>query len=768
MAKPLRILILEDSPTDAELVQFELQEAGFIFTPVVVKTEKDYIREIQESCPDLILSDYDLPAYNGALALAEAKRKCPDTPFILVTGAVSEDRAIEILTQGAKDYVLKTRLQQRLVPAVRRALAEAEEHRARKQAEEELRETHRTLEGRVMIRTAELEAEMEVRKKTQEALQDSEKRYRRLFEASKEGVLILDADTGKVVDVNPFLLQLLGYSYDALCGKYIWELGEFKDIAASKYAFKTLQDKEYVQYDDLPLETNDGQCIAVEFVSNVYLVDHRKVVQCNIRDITKRKKTDEALRKSEHRYRDLFNSMQEGFYIAKILYDEDGKPQDYLYLDINPVFERIMGISRDQIVGKRLKELTPDVSSHWLNIFKKVVLTGTPAYSEFYSKSFHRYFKAMAYRPFEGQFAVLVDDITERKQAEAEIAHMASFPMLNPNPIIEMDLTGKILFCNPAAESLFPDLRQQEQGHPLLADWEAIVHSIYESNLKDIIMREVNIRGHWYQQAIHYVEVMKCIRIYGSDITLWKEAEKELMNRAAQLEDANEELESFSYSVSHDLRAPLRAIDGFSRIILRQQEDKFDEEIRHQFNLIRENTKMMGVLIDDLLSFSKVQKTDMKISVIDMDQLARKVWHEILTANKERELELRITEILSGYGDQTLIRQVLVNLISNTIKFTRDRKPGIVEISSYKQGDKVVYCLKDNGAGFDMAHYDKLFGVFQRLHSSEEYEGTGVGLAIVQRIVRRHRGHVWAESEVDKGATFYFTLSSTPQTKVVS
>ena len=163
------------------MIQFELQEAGLFFIAKVVMTEEDFIREIQEYCPDLILSDYDLPKYNGALALAEARKRCPDTPFILVTGAVGEDRAIEILTQGAKDYVLKNRLQQRLVPAVRRALAEAEEHRARKQAEDELREAHRTLEERVKIRTAELEAEMAIRKKVEKGLRESEERFKQIY-----------------------------------------------------------------------------------------------------------------------------------------------------------------------------------------------------------------------------------------------------------------------------------------------------------------------------------------------------------------------------------------------------------------------------------------------------------------------------------------------------------------------------------------------------------------------------------------------------------
>jgi DNA-binding response OmpR family regulator len=180
MAESLRILILEDNPADAELIQFELKQAGFIFTSKVVMTEEDFVRELQEFSPDLIISDYDLPNYNGALALTEAKRRCPDTPFILVTGAITEDRAIEILTQGAKDYVLKSRLEQRLVPAVRRALAEAKEQLARKQAEQELREANRTLEERVEIKTAELQAEIGARKQMEGALLESEK-YRSLL-----------------------------------------------------------------------------------------------------------------------------------------------------------------------------------------------------------------------------------------------------------------------------------------------------------------------------------------------------------------------------------------------------------------------------------------------------------------------------------------------------------------------------------------------------------------------------------------------------------
>ena len=249
------------------------------------------------------------------------------------------------------------------------------------------------------------------------------------------------------------------------------------------------------------------------------------------------------------------------------------------------------------------------------------------------------------------------------------------------------------------------------------------------------------------------------------DITERKLAENQmakqaaqLEERTAQLEELNHELESFSYSVSHDLRAPLRAIDGFSRKLERDFKDNLDEKAIKTIGVIRNNARLMGTLIDSLLSFSRVQKISMNVAMIDMAGLVGDVWKEIRNANKGRKITFKTADIVPAAGDRTLVRQVLVNLLGNAVKFTRHRKQGVIEMSCRPEGDKIVYCIKDNGAGFDMEYCDKLFGVFQRLHSQEEYEGTGVGLAIVQRIILRHGGIAWAHGETDKGASFYFTL----------
>jgi PAS domain S-box-containing protein len=239
-----------------------------------------------------------------------------------------------------------------------------------------------------------------------------------------------------------------------------------------------------------------------------------------------------------------------------------------------------------------------------------------------------------------------------------------------------------------------------------------------------------------------------------------KERTAELEESTRQLEAANKELESFSYSVSHDLRAPLRAIDGYSRMLLKKHEHEFDEDSMRRFNVIRSSCHMMGQLIDDLLTFSRLHRKDMFKSKIDMEALIGEVWKELQVIIEDRKINLTVNSMPSGYGDRALIKQVYMNLLSNAAKFTKFRDPAIIEVGGHVDGNNDIYYVKDNGVGFDMAYYDKLFGVFQRLHKADEFEGTGIGLATVQRMIDRHGGRVWAAGKEDEGATFYFSLPS--------
>jgi len=228
--------------------------------------------------------------------------------------------------------------------------------------------------------------------------------------------------------------------------------------------------------------------------------------------------------------------------------------------------------------------------------------------------------------------------------------------------------------------------------------------------------------------------------------------------RTAQLEAAIEELESFSYSVSHDLRGPLRAIDGYSRVLLEDHSAALDGGAKRLLNIIRRNTTDMARLIDDLLTFSRLGRKALEESNINMSALAHSVVEEWKKAQPERSVDVAIEELPPARGDGTMIPQLFQNFISNAFKFTRYRPDARIHIGSYVTASETVYYIKDNGAGFDMLHVRRLFRVFQRLHSVEQFEGTGVGLAIVKRIVEKHGGRVWAEGKVNEGATFYFTL----------
>ncbi len=236
------------------------------------------------------------------------------------------------------------------------------------------------------------------------------------------------------------------------------------------------------------------------------------------------------------------------------------------------------------------------------------------------------------------------------------------------------------------------------------------------------------------------------------------ELEQKVIERTAQLESVNKELESFSYSVSHDLRAPIRAINGYTRILMEDYSGKFDDDGTKVLNSIMHSSKKMGELIDDLLAFSKLGRKQVTFSEINMTALVKLVREELIFEDGENIPQFNVKVLPPAKGDQSLIKQVWINLISNAIKYSKYKPKTNIEIAGYKKDSQVVYYVKDDGAGFDMQYYDKLFGVFQRLHSQEEFEGTGIGVAIVQKIVHRHNGTVWAESKLNEGAGFYFSL----------
>ncbi|HWR11354.1 MAG TPA: PAS domain S-box protein [Rectinemataceae bacterium] len=504
MNLPLRILIVDDSEDDANLILRALHSGGYDTVSEVVDSSDDMLGALERRTWDVITSDHAMPHFNAPAALKLAAQLRPIVPFIIVSGEIDLNLAVSLMRDGAKDYIAKQELP-RLAPAIERELHEVK-----------LRKEIQNIES---------------------ALKRSETRYRRLFETAEDGILILDAETGQILDVNPFLIRILGYSKDDFLGKMLWDIGFFHDEEESKRAFAELQNKGYIRYENLPLETSSGKKISVEFVSNTYVVNDMKVAQCNIRDI------------SEH------------------------------VLD-----------------GKEISKLNAEL-------------------------------------------------------------------------------------------------------------------------------------------------------------------EQRVLERTHQLEALNKELETFNYSVSHDLRVPLRRIMAYTEALKEELNQTLSAESGELIEKIRSYTQRMDNLISALLDLSRLSRRPLERNAVDLSVIAHIIANELTQSQPERKVAFTIADGINVNGDALLLRSVLENLFGNAWKYTSHHATANIEFGVAPQADgSEAYFLRDDGAGFDMAYADKLFGAFQRLHSEKEFPGIGIGLATVQRIINRHNGRVWAESVVEKSTTFYFTL----------
>jgi PAS domain S-box-containing protein len=531
---------------------------------------------------------------------------------------------------------------------------------------------------------------------------------------------------------------------------------------------------------------SDGRIKYVHEQCETYFEGDKPIISTGtVQDITNRRLAEEALKESEWKYREIFDNVLDGLYLLEVT--DDGH---FRTIEVNPALEKITGVPRTFSVGKIQEETVPPEVAAVVNAkYHHCIEVGHPIEEEVELDlpAGKRYFHSILIptRDVTGKIHRIVGisrDITERKESEQKlkllnfalnnvydeaylIDEKACFQYVNDKSCRALGYNREELLALNKTD-IDPDFPMERW----IKHWKDIMEHgslLFEGRhkTKDGYIYPVEISANYFEYNGQGYN-LALIR----DITERKLAEKEIqelnqdlekrvVKRTAQLEAINKELEAFSYSVSHDLRAPLRGIDGFSQILLEEYRDRFDAKGQDYLLRVRNGAQRMGQLIDDLLNLSRISRGQMNIRQVDLSHIANEIANELRDSDPKRDMKFIIQDKLITNADGRLLRIVLENLLGNAWKFTSKQQKAIVEFGMYQKDEKNVYYVRDNGAGFDMRYVQKLFGAFQRLHTAKEYTGTGIGLATVQRIIHRHGGRAWAEGEVKKGATIFFTLN---------
>lgn len=623
-----------------------------------------------------------------------------------------------------------------------------------------------------------LNREIAEHKKAEETLIESEKRIRDIMEFLPIGIAITTPE-GEIKEVNSALLKIMGYNSkeEILKAGAIARYYHPKD----RERFIELLGKEgMVKGFEAQFKHRDGTVFWGSITSTLHETKTGTQFINSFQDITERRQAEEKLRVASLYARSLIEASLDPL----VTISPDGK-----ITDVNEGTEQVTEVPRKKLIGS-------DFSDYFTEPEK-----AREGYQEVFSKGFvkdyplairHKsgritdvLYNATVYKneagEVQGVFAA-ARDITKRKQAEEALrlasAYNRSLIEASLDPLVTIGPDGKITDVNTATEEAtgysrddlvgkdfsdyFTDPKKAKAGYEQVFK-EGSVHD-YELEL---LHRDGHATPVLYNATVYRDEKGKVIGVFAAarDITERKKVEEEvkelneeLKHHLVQLEAANKELEAFSYSVSHDLRAPLRGIDGFSQVLLEDYTGKLDEQGKDYLQRVRAATQRMAELIDALLTLSRITRSEMRHETVNISNLISEIAGELQKIEPDRQVEFVIAKGQEAEGDLRLLRVMLENLLSNSWKFSGKKEKTKIEFGVSKENGESVYFVCDNGVGFDMAYVDKLFGVFQRLHPMSEFPGTGVGLATVQRIIHRHGGRIWAEGQVGKGATFYFTL----------
>jgi len=625
--------------------------------------------------------------------------------------------------------------------------------------------------------------ENKVAQRTEE-LSKSERKYKYLFQNNPIPMWVIDLETFRFLDVNEAAIMHYGYSYD-----------EFLSMTA--YDIRPEEDKEAFTKLDRPLKISandynrgvwrhikkDGTIIHVEIHAHEILINGRMARFILSNDVTERINAEKKLHESIKEISDYKFALDESSIIA--ISDHRGT-----LTHVNENFCSVSQYSREELIGHDYSIVnshfhsTEYMRSLWFTIASGKIWRGELKNK---AKNGTIYWVDATIVPFLDengepyQYVTINTDITQRKLTEDLLRDTGSLAKVGGWEInlsnMTVRWTEEVSRIHELEPGIMPTVEEAikfyaPEARPVVE--AAVAKSIETGEGYDLELPFITAHGkHLWVRAIGKADFEngKAIRVYGvfQDITTQKEAkdeiqklndelEQKVIERTAQLESAMKELEAFSYTVSHDLRAPLRAVSGYAKILEEDFAEKLGEEGKRRIDIINSNATNMGMLIDDLLAFSRLGRKELQKNLVDMTRLAKDALSEI-EKDLKHNAEIRIGSLHPAMADVSVMKQVFINLISNAIKYSSKKERPLIEISSKEEeADKIIYLVKDNGAGFDMNYVHKIFGIFERLHSMEDFEGTGVGLAIVQRIVMRHGGDIWAIGKENEGAEFYFTL----------
>jgi PAS domain S-box-containing protein len=636
----------------------------------------------------------------------------------------------------------------------------------------------------IISNTAAVLNRMDIDRSNAEALvANAEANYHELFDKANDAIYVHEKGTGRIIEVNNRALEITGFSREELLSAdltaFLTDVPGFGLEDAMR--FLALAGEGKPQLYEWIGKAKDGTQHWYEVHLEMASIAGKERILAFFHEIDSRKKAEEALKTSERRFKTII----EQFPYPVVSYAPNGD-----YITANKAWETMWEDSRENVVGYNiLKDQQLAGSQVWPVIERGFSgeLSVSNAYE--YDPSLlgqvgRKRWMIMTLNPLISstgsvmEVVLILQDVTERKQAEDRLVasekrlRYTLDNMLEGAQIIGFD--WRYIYVNDSLEKQGKSSRREMLGKTMMEKYPGFEQTEVYGTLKRCMEERVSFHminefsfpdGSMGCFELSIQPVPEGVFVLSMDVTERRRAEAEILklnenlekmveDRTQQLTEANKALEAFSYSVSHDLRSPLRIIYGYADMLADDYKEVLDDEGKRLLNIVQESAKKMGFLIDDLLSFARLGRAAVKKGVVDMQLLVQEIWDETMREQAAAAV-LKMNDLHEVFADKTLITQVFVNLISNAVKYSSKAESPVVEIGSEVIDGEVIYSVKDNGGGFDMQYADKLFGVFQRLHKASEYPGTGVGLAIVQNIMHKHGGRVWANSAPGTGATFY-------------